>query len=147
MTYAITHSNGDVQHITPTTGESADAYARGIQALDAVKIAPDTYVYRAEETGEWYEVTGHDLITLGLGCDYSHWCTHHGVLAEHPLMYSDNFVDRVQTLRAEAATAGDLATVRMCDTVLAPGPWTAGTRQAAHRCAEVLADADAQRDA
>lgn len=48
--------------------------------------------------------------------------------------------EQITALRNEAATAGDLAQVAVCDRALA------GSRRARRECARIIADAEAQQD-
>ena len=64
-----------------------------------------------------------------------------------PTIGADNFLARVRDLRAEAAEAGDDATVADCETVLESDWQTAtGVWNAAVRCAEVMNSAAAMDD-
>lgn len=70
------------QDVELTGDEYAAAVAKAVKDLSAHGLGDGRYVYRAEETGRWYEAYEDDLAHLGAGYDYSLWCAGFGSEAD-----------------------------------------------------------------
>ena len=166
---AITVSNGDpeghegvgslreaVRRVT-----RGSRLARAAAHIDAVDLGDGGWAYHADETSSWWVITSEELEEL---CDYldsdepmiagdaySHWCAGCGGEEQpswwspeqrtRPEAESDDVTDeQIAALRDEAAQAGDLDQVAICERALA------GDAAARAECARVIDDAQAADD-
>ena len=166
---AITVSNGDPEghEGVESLSEAVKRVTRGSRLaraaahIDAVDLGDGGWAYHADETSSWWVITSEELEEL---CDYldsdepmiagdaySHWCAGCGGEEQpswwspeqrtQPEAESDDVTDeQIAALRDEAAQAGDLDQVAICERALA------GDAAARAECARVIDDAQAADD-
>ncbi len=118
----------------------------GLEKLNGT-LETGSVVYYEQGTRSWYRVSEADVERLGEmirtrehdGDEYSHWCAQTQAEQLGATYVSEEDVQRaLPELRSEAARAGDLEQVALCDRA------AAGNVRAIAECRRVLRDARAQ---